>query len=521
MLNGTLDPEPIVTLVNAFQDPYNTVVAAARTCYSARVVTPQDVDKDDRARELRDRIYASIYEAGHHTTIQHPTFLFVLQRVSRQFIWSFLHSHPFYNSEQVSQRYVEVKPANFVTPPLADRALDLYRATVRAMMDGYFALMKTLQADVEAEYFRIYPARRRAKEKWESAIHKKVMEAARYVLPVATQAHLYHTISGITLHRYHRLCDQFDTPTETRAVVRKMVDEVRRRDPLFFRAIEDVVPLEETPEYRAFAAFHGTAPRGRAFAREFDAELGPYRSRLVDYKANAESVMAQSVRSVLGLARADLADRDAVELVMDPARNSHLSESLVLTTLSKLSRAMHHPHYTFKKKLSHTADSQDQRHRMTPGTRPILAAHFAPEGPDVIFPPIIEKSPAAFEQAMALLDGVWAAIRRLLEWGAPWEYAQYLLPNAVAVRFEESGDLLNLHHKWTTRLCYLAQEEIWRCCLEEVRQVGEVHPLLAKHLLAPCGLRKEAGKSPYCPEGSRFCGVPVWTKPIESYARLI
>ena len=42
-----------------------------------------------------------------------------------------------------------------------------------------------------------------------------------------------------------------------------------------------------------------------------------------------------------------------------------------------LMRALDHAHYTFRKKLSHTADSQDQRHRMVPGSRPLLDAHRA------------------------------------------------------------------------------------------------------------------------------------------------
>src|SRR4051812_12858210 len=42
------DPEPEVELVSALQNPYNTVIAAARTCYSSRVVTPGDVDKDEK-----------------------------------------------------------------------------------------------------------------------------------------------------------------------------------------------------------------------------------------------------------------------------------------------------------------------------------------------------------------------------------------------------------------------------------------------------------------------------------------
>src|SRR5260221_9358842 len=267
------DPEPQVELVSALQDPYNTVIAAARTCYSSRVISPADVDKDDKSRDLRDRIYEGIYDAGHHTTIQHPTFVFTLKKVSRQFIWSFLHAHPFYNSEQVSQRYVEVKRQNFVTPPLEGPALELYTDTCDRMMKGYFKLIDLLGPDIEAEYFKLYPGRVKSKEKWENGIHKRVLEAARYVLPVATHAHLYHTVSGITLHRYKKLCDQLDTPVETRLVVDKMVAAVNAFDPLFFRKLDDPVPLAETLESRMFEQ-----PRkaqadeaGAAFVRDFAA----------------------------------------------------------------------------------------------------------------------------------------------------------------------------------------------------------------------------------------------------------
>jgi thymidylate synthase ThyX len=517
------DPEPEVELQSALQNPYDTIIAAARTCYSSKVVTPQDVSKDEKSRELRDRIYDGIYEAGHHTTIQHPTFVFTLRKVSRQFIWSFLHAHPFYNSEQVSQRYVEVKRQNFTTPPLAGRAREIYVAACERMMQAYFRLIDLLQGDVEREWFKLYPARARQKEKWENAIHKRVLEAARYVLPVATHAHLYHTVSGITLHRYKKLCDAFDVPQETRLVVEKMVAAVAAFDPMFFRKIDDPVPLERTLEHELFERFHRSAPaeQGAGFIREFDDSLGAVRSKLVDWKANAEPVMAQSVRSVLGLPRAAMSDVDAIDAVLNPSKNRLLGEPLVLTTLSKLSRAMNHPHYTFRKKLSHTADSQDQRHRMVPGSRPILAAQFVHGRPDYVLPSVVERNAEAAEAVATLFAQTWDAIAALRNEGVAWEHALYLLPNAFPIRFEESGDLLHLHHKWTTRLCYLAQEEIWRCCVEEVRQVAAVHPAIATHLTAPCGLRKTAGATPFCPEGNRFCGVRVWELPLEKYERVI
>ena len=100
-------PPPKVRLVHAFDRPYENVVATARTCYSAKGIITED--QASARPDRRDAIAKSIYEAGHHTTFQHAHFQFSLENVSRQFLWTFLHSHPFYNSEQVSQRYVEVK----------------------------------------------------------------------------------------------------------------------------------------------------------------------------------------------------------------------------------------------------------------------------------------------------------------------------------------------------------------------------------------------------------------------------
>src|SRR3989338_2153912 len=179
----TITPEPVVRLENYFQDPYNLAVATARTCYSSKVISSDDVGKDDKTRAQRDRIAESIYKAGHHTTIQHPTFQFVLEKVSRQFLWSFLHAHPFYNSEQVSQRFVEVKPEHFTIPPLEERAREIYLQAVGEQMDAYHRLIELVEPTVVAEYRRIFPSRDPGEKRWASAIKKRCQEIARYVLP--------------------------------------------------------------------------------------------------------------------------------------------------------------------------------------------------------------------------------------------------------------------------------------------------------------------------------------------------
>ena len=93
-------------------------------------------------------------------------------------------------------------------------------------------------------------------------------------------------------------------------------------------------------------------------------------------------------------------------------------------------------------------------------------------------------------------------------------------PNAFPIRFEESeNDLLNFHHKWTHRLCYTAQEEIWKTSQEEVLQIQKIFPLIGKYFGAPCWMRKQAGQTPFCPEGERFCGVTVWKLPLSPLSK--
>jgi flavin-dependent thymidylate synthase len=506
--------------VHAFERPFENVVATARTCYSAKGIVTED--QASARPERRDALAKSIYAAGHHTTFQHAHFQFALENVSRQFLWSFLHSHPFYNSEQVSQRYVEVKGGNYAVPPMGPAERGLFEATALAQQNAYQRLTELLTPLAGERYFGIFPGRTRGdgRKRFAGAVQKRAQEIARYVLPIATFAYLYHTVSGVTLLRYWRLCESFDAPAEQREVVARMVEEVLRHDPLYEAVLEEPLPLEETPEFALFRSLAESRPADGEFRREFDRELSGRVSLLVDWKANNEEILASSVREILGLPRAALSDDEAIRLVLDPSKNRLLGETLTLTTHGKLSRALFHPSYTFRKKLSHTADSQDQRHRMTPASRPALPAYLSEE-PDYVVPMLIAEVPEADDLYRRTMEETWGAINRLRSRGVPDEYAAYLLPNAVAIRFTESADLLNLHHKFAMRLCYNAQEEIWRASLDEALQIREVNPGIGPWLLPPCTLRHLAEVRPVCPEGDRFCGVVVWRQDATQYARTL
>ena len=531
-----LSAEPEVKLVNSFSRPFDNAIATARTCYSAKgIITAEQVaaldvaDDAKRAKRLaqRDALGVSLFQAGHHTVFQHAHFQFALSNVSRQFVWNFLHSHPFYNSEQVSQRYVAVKPSICAVPPLAGEALAVYRETIRRQFDAYDKLCRLLFPVASREYFARFRGREGRAALYEKEIQKRCMEVARYVLPVGTFTFLYHTVSGITLLRYHRLINQPDTPLEQRIVVGRMVEELLRVAPEYKAVLNEPVSPEETMEHQFLAVLkdggcRATPARSRQFREEFDRDLGGRVSKLVDFKRDNERLLADAVREVFGLTRAELGDDEAIDGTMNPAQNRYLGDEMNLATHVKMMRAMAHPHYTFRRKLSHSADSQDQRHRMTPASRPALRAYLTDE-PDFITPTLLtlEGAKEANQLYHETMDAAWNGIERLRSLGAPDEHAAYLLPNAVSIRYTESADLAALWHKCRMRLCYNAQEEIWRASVDEAEQVRTVNPRIARYLLPPCGLRDLAGQRPVCPEGPRFCGVPVWKLKPKSHCRTI
>src|SRR5882672_5851343 len=134
---------PVVTLRSASARPYDGAIAAARTCYSPRVVGPEEVTPSQR-----ESIGPLTFEAGHHTVYQHAHFEFGLENVSRQFVWTFLHAHPFYNSEQSSQRFVRLdEVAAYVPAGLTAPARAIYEEALGSAWGSYRALAALLKED--------------------------------------------------------------------------------------------------------------------------------------------------------------------------------------------------------------------------------------------------------------------------------------------------------------------------------------------------------------------------------------
>jgi len=517
---------PRVTLRNAFNHPFDSAIAAARTCYASRLIGPEEITDKQRVN-----IGAATFFSGHHTVYQHAHFEFGLENISRQFVWSFLHAHPFYNSEQQSQRYVRLDKAQAYVPPeslffdAASRAI--YENAIARAWNYYRELSALLVNDARGilnDIWHIGPmSHPKRLQKIERSAEKRAIEIARYALPLAAFTTMVHTISGIVLHRLWRMSAASDTPSEARAVIGEMVSLVRERDPQFFDRF-GTQPLEEMPEWSASNISNGAngsaapgttngsvsathAAAGEAFAREFDARLAGKTSRLIDHSPNAPRIAAEAYRAVVGQTEAQCPDSEALDRLLNPARNLYRLEVLDVGVHAPAMRALQHANYTFAKKISHTADSQDQRHRMVPGSRPLLTLADTRD-PDYITPRLLANNAHVKELYERAMQDAWSAKNELLERGVPPEIALYVLPNAKSIRLIESGSLLHLLHKWTMRTCFNAQEEIYQASRDEVAQLAEVHPQFARYIGPPCHLRAGV-TTPICTEGSHCCGVKV------------
>src|ERR1700690_4061368 len=223
-ISSSETPEPLIetaapriTLRNAFAHPFDSAIAAARTCYAPRLIGPEEITKKQRVN-----VGSATYYGGHHTVFQHAHFEFGLENISRQFVWSFLHAHPFYNSEQQSQRYVRLDRAQAYVPPASpnfgpEEPAISERAVARAW-DYYRELSRVLAPEAREILGDIWHigemSHTKRVQKVARQSEKRAIEVARYVLPVAAFTTMVHTLSGIVLHRLYRMQAVGDTPTE-------------------------------------------------------------------------------------------------------------------------------------------------------------------------------------------------------------------------------------------------------------------------------------------------------------------
>lgn len=184
-----------VQLLAHTPDPEKIVASAAKLCYSSAKVS--DI-MDGLDEEKTERFLNMLMDLGHESPVEHITFTFGIEGVSRSLLAQFTR-HRIASYSVKSQRYVSEKQFSFVTPPEIEKNPEAKKIYLEAM-----------EKDVE-DYNRIADI---LKEQHmtagmdEKKAEKAAQEDARYILPNACETNMIVTMNARSLYNFfhHRCC---------------------------------------------------------------------------------------------------------------------------------------------------------------------------------------------------------------------------------------------------------------------------------------------------------------------------
>lgn len=201
-----------VILLRHTPEPEETVAMAAKLCYS-----PSDIEslKDRVAKKDQRDFVKKLMDMGHMSPIEHPSFTFAIEGISRACSHQLVR-HRLASYSQQSQRYVsEESGFDYVIPPIIkeDKELrDYFEAVMEQAQKAYNHIVKSLESKgIKGE---------------------AANQDARFVLPNAAETKIIVTMNARELlHFFRQRCC-----LRAQWEIRQMAEEM-------LRLVKDVAPI--------------------------------------------------------------------------------------------------------------------------------------------------------------------------------------------------------------------------------------------------------------------------------------
>jgi len=195
-----------VTLLRSTPEPEKTVSLAAKLCYSDSGI--DDLEKKVEGSS-QENFLAKILKLGHLSVLEHASFTFGIEGVSRALTHQLVR-HRIASYSQQSQRYVNAtKGKDYVTPPLIAKDEAAAKKFSEAMDKAYGLYDELIKAGIEKE-------------------------DARYVLPNAACTKIIVTMNARELLHFFNLrcCER--AQWEIRDMATRMLALVKKESPVIF-----------------------------------------------------------------------------------------------------------------------------------------------------------------------------------------------------------------------------------------------------------------------------------------------
>ena len=468
------------------KSPRNISVASARGCYAKRIISSDECESWKTEFVNSDDLLKDLFIAGHTTTLEHYHITLNLEDISRHFVWRYLHSFPYYSTDQQSQRYVEMQIENFIIPEqLSNDDKIEWRNFYNEIFETYSLFNDKLINLFDSKETIILNKQQEKNKK------KKALEFARYILPLGQLTKMKYTINFITMLR---LIGFFTSLNE--------------KDECFYEAIEFASKLEDI-----LLNIDDRLVDMIKLAKDEFKNITPLSKNYeIDYKSKFE---------FLDNKKAKLISHNLNILNLNGINKTHNFKVNPLTqNLNEMED------FVCEHLVSHSCDSQNQRHRTTKGFRPLLDDYYDVLENKYYIPEIFNISNNVIENELKELyintiNKIYSFFdlqRKKYGFGI----ALYILPNAQKVYFLEKNFMSQFEHKAQKRLCYNAQEEIFYMTKDILNELTINGIDISKYdLLTPCQVNQKYNIKPLCPEGQRFCGEKVWKLNLNQMNRLI
>lgn len=218
-----------VELLQYTRDCEKIIAAAAKLCYSSSGIDGILNGLDD---EKTEKFLKMLLSMGHESPIEHVTFTFGVEGVSRSLLAQ-LTRHRIASYSVKSQRYVSEGQFEYVTPPEIEKIPEA-KAEFNSIMKKEQEAYNKLSEILFNKHYNIFIGEGMDEKAAKTAAEKKAIEDARYVLPNACTTSIIMTFNARSLYNFfeHRCCER--AQWEIRELANSMLALVKEKAPVLF-----------------------------------------------------------------------------------------------------------------------------------------------------------------------------------------------------------------------------------------------------------------------------------------------
>lgn len=218
-----------VQLLAYTPEPEKTVACAAKLCYAAADI---GTVREGLTPEKTESFLDMLTEIGHESPIEHASFTFGIEEVSRSLLAQ-ITRHRIASFSVQSQRYVREDGFAFVTPPEIAAIPEAREEFLNAMREDQ-AHYERLTALLKEKHLRELLEAGEDEKSAARKAEKKAIEDARFVLPNACATKMVCTMNARSLMNFfsHRCCNR--AQWEIRELAVEMLRAVRAVAPRLF-----------------------------------------------------------------------------------------------------------------------------------------------------------------------------------------------------------------------------------------------------------------------------------------------